>query len=161
MGRPKWEGTRKLLSKLKSKGFALRTTFLVGFPGEEEQHFAKLLKEVKEFEFDWVGAFTYSQEENTCASKMGNQVKDEVKNERLKRLLAVQLKITKQKNEQRIGKTFQVLVDTAYTGHTEFQTPDLDGKIIFKKKLVPGRFLRAKVKRVVDNYDLEAELIEK
>ncbi|MBI4721854.1 MAG: 30S ribosomal protein S12 methylthiotransferase RimO [Candidatus Stahlbacteria bacterium] len=155
MGRPKWEGTRELLSKLKSKGFALRTTFLVGFPGEKEYHFDRLLKDVKEIEFDWVGAFTYSQEEGTCASKLANQVSEEIKKERLERLLESQLKITKQKNKQRIGKTLQVLVDTAYTGHTEFQAPDLDGKVVFKKKVVPGKFLQSKVKRIVQEYDLE------
>lgn len=159
MGRPKWEMTEKLLYKLKENGFTLRTTFLLGFPGEKEHHFKKLLQDIKEFEFDWVGAFTYSQEEGTLAAKFNNQISEKVKEERLKRLMALQFQITRKKNEQRVGKTFQVLVDTNHTGHTEFQAPELDGKVIFKDEFTPGEVFQGKVKRLVNEYDLEVETV--
>jgi ribosomal protein S12 methylthiotransferase len=159
MGRPDWESTRKLLDKLRERvpEIALRTTFLLGFPGEKESHFDKLLKDVEELEFDWMGAFTYSQEKGTRAAGFDDHVSDEVKEKRLKVLMELQHGITARKNQGRVGREVEVLVDAGNRGHTEFQSPESDGKTLFEDRLEPGQMFRGRVVRVVNGYDIEVK----
>lgn len=162
MNRPTWDDTKYLIYKLKEANIVLRTTIIVGFPGEKEYHFKKLLKDVDEIKFDWLGAFIYSKEKGTPAAKLPNQVPENIKKERFKILMDRQRKITKEKNHSRIGKEFKILVDAIGEGHTEFQCPELDGKVIFSTSGTTkfhdvriGNFFTAKIKKVKNDYDLE------
>ncbi|MDI6840886.1 MAG: 30S ribosomal protein S12 methylthiotransferase RimO [bacterium] len=159
MCRPYYEVSKSVIYELRKSipDITLRTTFIVGFPGEKDDHFKKLIDDVQELEFDWLGAFTYSQEMGTKAFEFANQVPTNVKEERLARLMEVQRNITIRKNQQKVGKFFQVLVDSESEGHTEFQSPELDGKIIFSRKLTAGEIFSGRVKRIVNDYDLEVE----
>lgn len=162
MERPGWKSTKVLIRKLQKSGIILRTTFLVGFPGETEEHFKKLMGDVEELEFDWAGAFSYSYEKSTRAGKLGDTVPAELKEERLIRLMGLQQKITRKKNLARVGKDFKALVDykdnKKIVGHTEFQCPEIDGKSCFKGSLETGRFCSGRVTRV-NGYDLEVKKI--
>jgi ribosomal protein S12 methylthiotransferase len=157
MNRPPWNYTKEVLIKIKEEieNIVLRTTIIVGFPGEGEKEFEGLLKEIEEIKFDWLGGFIYSPEIETLASRLKDKTNYQVKVKRLEKVMKLQEKITKQKNTQRIGKKVKVLVDKEYKGHTEFQLPELDGKVIFLKKKKIGEVFWGKVKRMVNAYDLE------
>ncbi|MFA5033729.1 MAG: 30S ribosomal protein S12 methylthiotransferase RimO [bacterium] len=159
MNRPSWEQTKPLIKKLQKSGITIRTTFLVGFPGEEEKHFNKLLSDIEEFRFDWAGAFTYSCETDTPASDLPDQVSFKVKKERVERVFELQKGITHKKNIARKNKQFLVLIDTkekGYSiGHSEFQCPEIDGKCYCPKKLNAGDVFMGEVKKVKGEYDLE------
>jgi ribosomal protein S12 methylthiotransferase len=131
---------RRLLSRIRSKvpGVTLRTTFIVGFPGETEQDFAELCDFVREIEFDHVGVFTYSHEEGTRAHAMEDDVPAATKQARRKRLLELQKGIVARRQKTRIGETFRVLVDgpspeseLVLTGRLEGQAPDIDSIVYF------------------------------
>ena len=162
MGRPTWEMSKRLIYELRDQipDISLRTTFILGFPGEKEEHFKKLIDDIQELEFDWLGAFTYSQEAGTPAFEFDNQVPECIKEERLYKLVEVQRGITIKKNQQKIGKLLKVLSDSQGRGHSEFQSPKLDGVVMFSEKVAPGELFMVKVKRVVNDYDLEVELCD-
>lgn len=145
----------------KKRGLALRTSIIVGFPGETEDQFKELLDFIMSTEFDRLGAFVYSAEENTPAAKMPNQIPEEVKQERLKRLMMLQQSISLQKNKQRIGQTETVLVTDYETSETFLarssrEAPETDGVIIVStKKTLPkkGSFVPIRITNARE-YDL-------
>jgi ribosomal protein S12 methylthiotransferase len=149
-----------LLDKLRRrvKDIAIRTTFIVGFPGETAAQFAELLKFVKDFKFDALGVFEFSPEEGTPAARMDNQVPRELAARRAGQIMLAQRKIAFAANRRRVGKTVEVLVDgldakgRCIARHAG-QAPDIDSVCILKKKKTPGTFVRAKVVGA-DGYDL-------
>lgn len=128
--------TTELLAKIREKvpGIALRTTFLVGHPGETEEAFEELLDFVREQRFERVGVFQYSHEESTRAYDMPDDIPAEVKEERAQRLMEVQQEISLEKNTAKIGQTFKVLFDRQegqhYIGRTEFDSPEVDNEVL-------------------------------
>ncbi|MCL2009574.1 MAG: 30S ribosomal protein S12 methylthiotransferase RimO [Synergistaceae bacterium] len=146
---------RDIFTYLRGKNplFALRTTIMVGFPGETEERFRRILDFLEETELDRVGAFAYSAEEGTKAALLPNQVPDEVKQERLKRLMELQSRISSERNALFVGKTLRVLVeeidrddDTAW-GRSFRDAPEVDGMVSLKGggTLAPGSWADATV----------------
>ncbi len=139
----------------------IRTTFIVGFPGETEQDFEALCEFVKEQKFDRMGAFAYSREEDTPAFDLPDQIDEQVKQDRQDILMRMQMEINEQKNADRIGKTVTVLcegydqVAEIYFGRSEGDAPEIDGKVYFKSdtRVPEGAFVQVKLRRVLD-YDL-------
>ena len=156
MGRPASKAIFSTIDKLRKKvpDIALRTTVMVGFPGETEKRFFKLLNDIKKLEFDWLGGFIYSAQKGTAACKMNSLVPLKVKKERLNEIMAAQQKITYRKNFERVGKTFEVLADGGKYGHCEFQSPEIDGKVIFSSVQETGALLKMKIQKVKNVYDL-------
>jgi len=142
---------------------SLRTTLIVGFPGETEDDFAQLLDLVEEIRFDYVGAFPYSVEEGTPAAGMPDTVADEVKRERLEQLLDLQRTITLEKNEARIGSVVTALIDrvdaAAATGRTNGQALEVDGvvQIADATRIRPGQFVSVRITGAMDQ-DLSGSL---
>lgn len=122
---------------------AIRTTMLVGFPGETEEDFKFLCDFVKEMEFERLGVFTYSHEENTTAGDMFDDVPEEVKALRAQELMAIQEEISYRKNEAKIGKVFKVLIDKKeggyFIGRTEYDSPEVDNEVLIP---ADGTYLR-------------------
>jgi ribosomal protein S12 methylthiotransferase len=147
-------------------GVVLRTTVIVGFPGETEEDFEALLDLLEEVRFDRVGAFEYSVEEGTPAATMPDQVPPEVRRERMERLLDVQRAITFEKNEAWVGREVEALVDEGpdedgvAIGRTAGQAYDVDGVVHLHggAGLEPGRFVRARITDA-EEYDLIGEVI--
>ncbi len=158
--------TRKLIRKIKERipDVHIRTTFIVGYPGETEEKFEKLTDFVKEMEFDRVGVFTYSHEEDTPAYKLTDHIPEQIKEERKNRLLDLQTEISKRKNQAKIGKTMPVIIDARYGNEyltrTEFDSPEVDNEvhIITDRLLTPGKFAEVKIIDA-DAFDLWGELI--
>lgn len=152
-----------LLELLRDKypQIALRTTVIVGFPGEGEKEFQELLELVKQGYFTYLGAFKFSAEEGTRAAKFGEQVPEEIKEERWQILMETQREITKYKNTQWIGKEVQVLAESVgpentLIGRTPFQAPEIDGVCLIKRNFPLGEVIHGKVKEVL-TYDLVVE----
>lgn len=162
------EATIQLVEKLRSQipGITLRTSFIVGFPGETEADFRELLEFMKAIKFDRVGIFTYSQEENTTAAVMPDQVPEEIKEERRERLMALQQGISLERNKKKIGAVLTVLIEGrhlpkpgVYVGRSEGDAPGIDGKVFVwsKQELAPGDFVQVLVSGAAE-YDLTGEL---
>ena len=118
-------------------GIAVRTTFITGFPGETEEDFGELLTFVRNVEFDRVGVFTYSDEEGTPANDLPNKVEPKIAKQRRARLMREQKKISRRRNQSKVGQTFQVLFEGESTesellwqGRLETQAPDIDGCVL-------------------------------
>jgi len=113
---------------------AIRTTLIVGYPGETEEHFQELKEWVKEMRFERLGCFTYSHEENTHAYNLEDDVPDEVKQERANEIMEIQSQISWELNQQKIGETFKVIIDRKegnyFVGRTEFDSPDVDNEVL-------------------------------
>ncbi|WBL26684.1 30S ribosomal protein S12 methylthiotransferase RimO [Zunongwangia sp. HGR-M22] len=113
---------------------AIRTTLIVGYPGETEAHFQELKEWVKEMRFERLGCFTYSHEENTHAYNLEDDVPDDVKQERANEIMEIQSQISWELNQQKIGKTFKVIIDRKegnyFIGRTEFDSPDVDNEVL-------------------------------
>ncbi|TGY67256.1 30S ribosomal protein S12 methylthiotransferase RimO [Dubosiella muris] len=146
----------------------LRTTAIVGFPGETEEDFEELLAFIQEIEWDRMGAFTYSKEEDTPAYDMPDEVDEDVAQARLTRLMEAQKAISKKKNEEKIGKVIEVLVEekeglkNQYRGRSAADAPDeVDGQVIIQtsKQLEIGDFARVKITGATA-YDVVGELFE-
>ncbi len=159
------EHNRRLLKKAREMGFCLRTTFIVGFPGETEEDFEELMDFTREMAFDRMGAFAYSPEEGTRAAEMPDQVPEEVKQERLDRLMRLQAEISLERNRLRTGTVAKVLVtgregDT-HIGRSILEAPDADGVIRFRAKqpLTEGNFVNVRITDA-DEYDLYGEAAE-
>jgi len=159
MGRSQFGETERLIGKLREKisGVTLRTTLMVGFPGEKIKHFQKMLKDVERLKFDWLGAFTYSREKGTPAFSFSGQLSLREKRRRYRELMSLQRGITNQINQARIGKVYPVLVDKEREGHSRFQAPEIDGKIFLLRDGTPGNLERFIIKKVEKNYDLIGE----
>lgn len=133
---------RDLVKRLRAgiPGLAIRTTFIVGFPGETDAQFETLLDFIQETKFERLGVFTYSQESGSRAAKMENQVSATVKKARYRKAMAAQQKIAKEIASAQVGKKLRVLVDTPDTARTEADAPEVDGKVLLQKPLLPGTF---------------------
>ncbi|MDY3785959.1 MAG: 30S ribosomal protein S12 methylthiotransferase RimO, partial [Eubacteriales bacterium] len=159
---------KNVIAKLRREipGIVIRTTFIVGFPGETEEDFNKLAEFMKETEFEHAGVFTYSREEDTPAYSFPDQIDEEVKQARMDNLMAMQLEINERQNKAKIGKTITVLcedfdpVSEAHYGRSSADAPEIDGKVYFvsKKRIAPGSFVNVKIEDVVD-YDLFGKAI--
>lgn len=133
-------------------GLVLRSTVIVGFPGETDEEFEEMIELLEEIRFDHLGAFAYSREEGTPAASMPDQVPDEVKRERLERIFDLQRSIALAKNEAMIGRTVEVLVDSVEDdgealGRTAGQAYEIDGatRIYGADGVRPGEFVRARI----------------
>jgi ribosomal protein S12 methylthiotransferase len=142
----------------------IRTTLIAGFPGETEQDVTDVKNFLQEQRFDRVGIFTYSHEEDTSAFKLEDNIPAEVKEERAQEIMAVQQEISLEKNQEKVGKTFKVIVDKKesgrYLGRTEFDSVEVDNEVIINttKRLQPGDFVNVKITKAFD-YDVEGELV--
>lgn len=140
----------------------IRSTFIVGFPGETDDDFQQLLDFIQEAQLDRVGAFTYSPVEGAAANALADPVSEEVKQERLAQFMAVQAKISSAKLQQKIGKTIEVLVDEAdeegAIGRSQADAPEIDGMVYLNDELShqPGDIVTARVTHA-DEHDLWAE----
>ena len=136
------EETRRLLAEIRKAvpGIHIRTTLMVGFPGETEEDFLQLMDFVREQRFERMGAFAYSEEEGTYAAlNLPDNVPLEVKEDRLNRLMALQEDISMELQQEKTGKTFDVIIDSEeedyYIGRTEYDSPEVDPEVLVKKTL--------------------------
>ncbi len=159
------EKTTKLLKKFRDAmpEMAIRTTLIVGYPGETQADFEALKSFVKEMRFDRLGCFTYSHEENTTAYELKDDVPEEVKLARANEIMEIQSQISWELNQQKIGKTFRCLIDRKegnyFVGRTEYDSPDVDNEVLIdaKKHYVKiGDFAEVKIIDATD-YDLYGE----
>lgn len=160
------EGIKELIQRIRSAfdEVVIRTTVMVGFPTESEDEFEELYEFVKWAKFDRLGAFMYSQEEGTPAADLP-QTDDETKVKRYERILNLQRKISLERNRKRISKKYEVVIEgrdrnNFYIARSQFEAPEVDGKIIVfsKRKLLPGEFVVVKILDAFE-YDLVGEVI--
>lgn len=170
--RMKRPGSRKkmleLIEKLRGRvpGVALRSSFIVGFPGETEEEFTDLAHFLEEVQFDHVGVFTFSQEEGTSAFSLPEQIDEETKLSRRQRLMELQQSISLKKNRARIGEVHRVLVqgvseesDLVVEARGEWQAPDVDGVVyIGDASLKPGSMVKVRIQQAFE-YDLVGEVV--
>ena len=145
---------------------AIRTTCIVGFPGETEEDFNELMEFLEEIQFDRVGAFTYSPQEGTRAAEMRDDVPDAIKRERLERVTELQRSITSERYESRTGKVSRLIVDRpgetgGSIGRLPWQADDVDGVTFVDETLEPGEFVDVAISEVVDDYDFKAALVQR
>ncbi len=139
-------------------GLAIRTTFIVGFPGEKEEHFASLLEFIEAMRFERLGIFRYSQEEGSRAAKMADQVPAKVKNRRHREAMQLQQRIAAELAVRQRGVTVRVLVDQPRIARTEHDAPEVDCRVILKHSAPVGEFVTVRVTGS-QVYDLLAETI--
>lgn len=159
---------RNALTGLREKveGISIRTSLIVGFPGETEEDFQQLADFVREFRFDRLGVFTYSKEEGTPAARMKGQIRKNIKLKRQKTILELQNSISKEINAKRIGKVYKAIVDGIaddgifYYGRTYAEAPEIDGTVYFTspEPLETGCFVETRILNSED-YDLIGEVI--
>lgn len=155
------------IETLRSKvpGIALRTSLIVGFPGETDENFEELEEFLKDYKLENVGVFAYSQEEDTPAAKMECQVDEEVKIKRQKKLMAVQRDVVKAQNKLKIGNIYDTIIDgnngEYYIGRSYEMAPEIDGLIYLKKEKVLnlGDIIKVKINDVME-YDLMGEVLD-
>ena len=161
------EKTTKLLKKFREAmpEMAIRTTLIVGYPGETQADFEALKSFVKEMRFDRLGCFTYSHEENTTAYELKDDVPEEVKLARANEIMEIQSQISWELNQEKIGKTFRCLIDRKegnyFVGRTEYDSPDVDNEVLIDAKkhyVKTGDFVEVKIIDATD-YDLYGEPI--
>jgi len=161
------EETESLINHARKKvpGIAIRTTMLVGFPGETEEEFENLLNFVKRMRFERLGVFQYSHEEGTIAHDLEDNVPEEIKQDRASKLMAVQEEISLALNEEKIGKEFRVLVDKKegdyFYARSEFDSPEVDNEVLIDARehfLRIGDFVKVKVLEATE-FDLYAQPI--
>ena len=159
------EKTTKLLKKFREAipEMAIRTTLIVGYPGETQADFEALKSFVKEMRFDRLGCFTYSHEENTTAYELEDDVPEEVKLARANEIMEIQSQISWELNQEKIGKTFRCLIDRKegnyFVGRTEYDSPDVDNEVLIDAKkhyVKTGDFVEVKIIDATD-YDLYGE----
>ncbi len=162
------EKTKALVRSLRKQipNLALRSTLIVGYPGETEEEFRELLDFVKETRFDRLGVFQYSPEEDTTAFELADDVPDKVKQERENRLMELQQDISLELNQEKEGATLKVLIDKKdgdfYVGRTEFDSPEVDNEILIpveNNRLQIGNFYDVKITES-DYYDLFGALVK-
>ncbi len=154
---------REVIAKLRREipDIIIRTTFIVGFPGETEEDFVELCEFVKETKFDRAGVFTYSREEDTAAYDMPDQIDEQVKQDRMDLLMREQLEINEANNARMVDKIVTVIcedydpVSEAHFGRSYADAPEIDGKIYFRadRRIAPGSFVKVRIREVLD-YDL-------
>ncbi len=158
-----------LIAKIRKAvpGITLRTTFIVGFPGESEEQFSALHQFIKDTRFERLGCFTYSAEEDTPAALFDGQIEPQLKEDRMSLIMDSQMIISAEKNEERIGETVEVLVEgyddylKCYFGRTGADAPEVDGKIFFyaTRPLEFGEFVTVAVNDSIE-YDLLGEMCD-
>jgi ribosomal protein S12 methylthiotransferase len=162
------EKTDALLRKFRQEvpGIAIRTSLIVGYPGETEEDFQELKQWVNDTAFDRLGVFTYSHEENTHAHLLEDDVPEEVKHQRAEEIMELQSDISYRLNQEKVGKTFKVLFDRKegeyFIGRTEFDSPDVDNEVLVKASDVyvrMGDFTKVKITHG-DHYDLYGVITE-
>jgi len=160
--------TNDLLKAFKKKvpNMAIRTSLIVGYPGETEERFQELKQWVQDTKFDRLGVFTYSHEENTSAYVLEDDVPDEVKKARQEEIMDLQTHISWGLNQKKIGKTFKVLFDRKegdyFIGRTEFDSPDVDNEVLVKANdtyIRMGDFANIKIEKT-DHFDLYGVVVE-
>ena len=161
------EKTTKLLKEFRKvvPNMTIRTTLIVGYPGETEAHFQELKQWVKDMRFERLGCFTYSHEENTHAYSLEDNVPDEVKQERVNEIMEIQSQMSWELNQEKVGKTFKVVIDRKegnyFVGRTEFDSPDVDNEVLIdasKSYLKTGDFYSVNIIDASD-FDLYGEVI--
>ncbi len=158
------DGIRDRISRLRSAipEIALRTTLIVGYPGETEDHFNTLRDFVEGIRFDRLGIFTYSEEDGTLAADLDDSVPRQVKDDRKNQLLEIQHDISLDKNESFIGKTLKVLVDESgedvSVGRTEYDSPEIDNIVHIKGKTVKGTFIDVMIESA-NEYELLGKIV--
>jgi len=159
--------TTKLLEEFRAAvpEMAIRTTLIVGYPGETEEDFQTLKQWVKEMRFERLGCFTYSHEENTHAYNLEDDVPEEVKMDRANQIMEIQSQISWELNQQKIGKEFKVVIDRKeggyFVGRTEFDSPDVDNEVLINAEegyLRTGEFCTVKI-TATEDFDLYAEVV--
>lgn len=157
----------KLIKKLRSEipEIIIRTTVIVGFPGEKNEEFDELYEYIKEIKFDRLGAFVYSREEGTKAYEYDEQIDEETKIYRRNRIMELQQEISLMENKNKIGKIYKVLIeekydDNIYIGRSYMDSPEIDGIVYFKsiKAVNPGTFVNVKIVGCLE-YDLMGEIL--
>ncbi|HLW69508.1 MAG TPA: 30S ribosomal protein S12 methylthiotransferase RimO [Candidatus Binataceae bacterium] len=167
------DGLRRLLERVRRRvpGIALRSSFIVGFPGETQAAFEALIEFVRAEQFDRVGVFTYSQEEDTEAGALPDQTPARVKRERRRQLMELQSEISAARNRAQIGREIEVLVEgviasggsspggraTRLRGRSASQAPEIDGMVVLRGDAVAGEFVRARIS-AARTYDLVGEI---
>ena len=159
-----YDSLKELLLKMKNKipNLSLRTTFMVGFPGETEEQFEELCRFVKDIKFDKMGCFAYSAEEDTPAFEFDNQIDEDIKMKRADVLMDIQYTITEEANQSRVGNTYKVIVDEKdgdkYIGRSYLDSPEIDSGIIFTSdtEIPIGSFVDVRITDY-DGYDLIGE----
>jgi ribosomal protein S12 methylthiotransferase len=154
--------TYALIENIRKKvpGIAIRTSLIVGYPGETKKQFKELCDFVKEMQFDRLGVFTYSHEENTPAFQLKDTVSQKEKEERMLHLMQIQENISFKLNNKKIGKTLKVFIDReeegVFVGRTEFDSPEIDNEVLIEKtekQIKRGNFYSVKIKSA-DSFDL-------
>lgn len=162
------EKTTKLLQEFRKAvpGMAIRTTLIVGYPGETEDDFQTLKQWVQDMRFERLGCFTYSHEENTHAFALEDDVPEEVKQQRANEIMEIQAQISWELNQEKIGKTFKVVIDRKegnyFVGRTEFDSPDVDNEVLIdatKTYLKTGEFANIKITDAAD-FDLYGDVVK-
>jgi ribosomal protein S12 methylthiotransferase len=160
--------TIDLVNQIRDKvpGIAMRTTLITGYPGETEQDFEEMMQWVAETRFDRLGCFTYSHEEKTHAYALVDDVPDEVKQERADAIMEIQQSISFEKNQQKIGQTYKVLIDKKdngyFVGRTEFDSPEVDNEVLIdasKHYAAVGSFVDVKIDSAED-FDLYGQIVK-
>jgi ribosomal protein S12 methylthiotransferase len=170
MRRPERQATiRERVARIREivPDVAIRTTCIVGFPGETDDDFERLLNFLEEMQFERVGAFTYSPQEGTHAATLPDDVPEAAKRERLERLIELQRLITADRYERRVGRVARAIVDRVHDSHvaegrTFWQADDIDGVTLLSvdgAEIAPGSLVDIAVERVVDDYDFQASLV--
>ena len=169
------ESLEKLMAHIRATvpGIVLRTTVMVGFPGEDEAAFTELCEFIKTVQFERLGCFAFSPEEGTVAAKMEGQIPDKVKNQRRDSVMELQSRVSDRYNAAQIGKTLEVLVESydryaeCWFGRSEADAPDIDGKVFFappmtadgkRRPVAPGDMVRVRITDSMD-WDLMGECI--
>jgi ribosomal protein S12 methylthiotransferase len=158
---------KDLIAEIRSRipGICLRTTLIAGFPGETEEDVEELKQFLQEMQFDRVGVFTYSHEEDTSAHDLTDELTQEEKEARAQDIIAFQQDISFEKNQQKVGQTMKVLIDKKeagrYIGRTEFDSVEVDNEVIVhsKKSLKPGDFVMVNITKAYD-YDIEGTAVD-
>jgi ribosomal protein S12 methylthiotransferase len=160
--------TIDLVNEIRDKvpGIAMRTTLITGYPGETEQDFEEMQQWVEETRFDRLGCFTYSHEEKTHAHSLVDDVPDEVKQERADAIMEIQQGISFEKNQEKIGQTYKVLIDKKdgnyFVGRTEFDSPEVDNEVLIdasKHYATVGSFVNVKIDSAED-FDLYGQIVK-
>jgi ribosomal protein S12 methylthiotransferase len=147
----------ELIGRLRAgiPGIALRTTFIVGFPGESDEAFASLLEFIEATRFERLGVFKYSQEEGSRAAKMPEQLPGRIKSDRYRRAMTVQQRIAREMAAENVGRELRLLVDQPLIARTETDAPDVDTRVILSEAAPVGEFV---IRRITGTrgYDLLA-----
>ncbi|WP_248926301.1 30S ribosomal protein S12 methylthiotransferase RimO [Paenibacillus hamazuiensis] len=159
--------SKELIQKIRERipGVSLRTSIIVGFPGETEQDFEELKQFIQDVQFDRLGVFAYSQEEDTPASRLPDQIPDDVKEFRANTLMEIQREIAKERNGQRIGEVVDVLIERydgrndVYVGRTQYDAPEIDGEVfVTGAKLDIGQLAKVRITHSFE-FDLSGEVV--